>query len=484
MNKFKVYVKGYGKINEAEIEIVPAMMFIGDNNSGKSYLMQLIWGMISSYESIFKNTKHLDEYKNCHSLIETLIKESSENKQTKSYVLNTKTADLFIKYFNKSLDINKDNLVKEILNTDSVSINHLEIKDFNMNSIETMNVSIEQSNVTDNDRFNDDDNSPLYIKQLRVKIGGYGIGTVINTNWEDKELNSEMFIKEIILFIIKSILFKDIDIPFTRVNRKNLVFLPAARTGFMLAYKDISSVSIKKSQLYFEAENEAAEYRSPYPLSVTRFLEDITSLSDSGFNKSINYEDVVSLIENDIYHGNLEIENKNSNVFRYKEEGLDEAISLHLTSSMITELAPLLFYLKSNIQIKTLIIEEPEAHLHLKAQKKLIKALSLLRKKGINIWITTHSDTVSQEISNLIKLKKVELDDAVLKKLDYWGVEPIDKKDFRAYQFDVKCNDKNCNKTEVISLLVDDYGIEAKSFNNEINKQIELDDFIYGKYNL
>ncbi len=42
---WKLRVSGYGKIESAEIEMAPLTLFVGDNNSGKSYLMSLLWGI-------------------------------------------------------------------------------------------------------------------------------------------------------------------------------------------------------------------------------------------------------------------------------------------------------------------------------------------------------------------------------------------------------------------------------------------------------
>lgn len=41
---WKLKVWEYGKIKQAEIEVAPLTFFVGDNNSGKSYLMSLLWG--------------------------------------------------------------------------------------------------------------------------------------------------------------------------------------------------------------------------------------------------------------------------------------------------------------------------------------------------------------------------------------------------------------------------------------------------------
>lgn len=42
---WKLKVSKYGKIESAEIETAPLTLFVGDNNSGKSYLMSLMWGI-------------------------------------------------------------------------------------------------------------------------------------------------------------------------------------------------------------------------------------------------------------------------------------------------------------------------------------------------------------------------------------------------------------------------------------------------------
>ena len=41
-----LYVKNFGKIKEAEINISNYSIFVGNNNSGKTYMMQLIYGVM------------------------------------------------------------------------------------------------------------------------------------------------------------------------------------------------------------------------------------------------------------------------------------------------------------------------------------------------------------------------------------------------------------------------------------------------------
>ena len=60
--------------------------------------------------------------------------------------------------------------------------------------------------------------------------------------------------------------------------------------------------------------------------------------------------------------------------------------------------------LKSGINFKAMIIEEPEAHLHPELQQKMARLIINMMNLGIPVWITTHSDTILQHINNMMKL--------------------------------------------------------------------------------
>ena len=47
----KVGMKDFGPISEGEIELKPLTVFIGPNNSGKSYVAMLIYSIFNSYMS-------------------------------------------------------------------------------------------------------------------------------------------------------------------------------------------------------------------------------------------------------------------------------------------------------------------------------------------------------------------------------------------------------------------------------------------------
>ena len=85
--------------------------------------------------------------------------------------------------------------------------------------------------------------------------------------------------------------------------------------------------------------------------------------------------------------------------------GTEEDIRLTRASSMVSELAPIVLFLQGAIKIgDTLIIEEPEAHLHPAAQTQMAVTLGRLVRAGVRVLIvTTHSDWLLKEIGNLMR---------------------------------------------------------------------------------
>lgn len=76
---------------------------------------------------------------------------------------------------------------------------------------------------------------------------------------------------------------------------------------------------------------------------------------------------------------------------------------LHRTSSMVSELAPVVLLLRHVIHPgDVLVIEEPEAHLHPLSQVKLAGAIGRAIHAGVGVVMTTHSDYFLDEINNLI----------------------------------------------------------------------------------
>ena len=114
---------------------------------------------------------------------------------------------------------------------------------------------------------------------------------------------------------------------------------------------------------------------------------------------------VAEQLETDLLEGKIEVERPTpgaSPEFLYRPDQAEEALRMSHSSSMVSELAPLVLFLRGVIKRgDLLIIEEPESHLHPEAQTK-IKRL-LVWSKPVCVVITTHSNWLLKQIGNLIR---------------------------------------------------------------------------------
>ena len=74
-------------------------------------------------------------------------------------------------------------------------------------------------------------------------------------------------------------------------------------------------------------------------------------------------------------------------------------------SSMVSELAPVVLYLRYRVSPGSLlIIEEPESHLHPGMQAAFARELAKLVRSGVRIILTTHSEWFLEQLGNLLRL--------------------------------------------------------------------------------
>jgi hypothetical protein len=189
-------------------------------------------------------------------------------------------------------------------------------------------------------------------------------------------------------------------------------YLPADRTGVMHAHR------VVVGSLIGQAARAGFARDVPLPrLSgvLADFLQQLVELDTPKLSTMPKHstppsEPIAKHLEDEILQG--EIRTARSPVgypeFLYRPEGWKEDLSLLNTSSMVSELAPVVLYLRYVVRPgETLIIEEPESHLHPALQVEFTRQLAAVALSGVRVIITTHSEWVLEELANLVRLSEL-----------------------------------------------------------------------------
>ena len=181
-------------------------------------------------------------------------------------------------------------------------------------------------------------------------------------------------------------------------------YLPADRTGIMHAHRLLVR-SLLRSTSWAGIRRE-----EPLPVlsGVTAdFLDTLIALEDFQNSGSSTGIDLAVRLEKKMLAGSIETRFSPTGYpeFYYRPRGWDEDMPLMNTSSMVSELAPVVLYLRGIVGTgELLIIEEPESHLHPAMQVEFVRHLAAAVRAGIRVLITTHSEWVLEELANLVHL--------------------------------------------------------------------------------
>ena len=184
-------------------------------------------------------------------------------------------------------------------------------------------------------------------------------------------------------------------------------YLPADRTGVMHAHR------VVVSSLIGRASRAGLRRDAPLPVLsgvLADFLEQLIELGDIPRRRSNLNSTLAKRLEAEILGGAVRSERSETGYpsFYYRPDGWKGDLPLMNTSSMVSELAPAVLYLRHVVQRgDVLIIEEPESHLHPAMQVTFTRLLAAAVRSGIRIIVTTHSEWVLEALANLVRLSGV-----------------------------------------------------------------------------
>jgi len=474
-----IKIGNFGPISSGEINLKPLTILIGPNYSGKSYLAMLV-------NSIFKlQLNSNDLARNLGREYNINVSDSKGNSsmrlaELKSQIGNLKSNetiklsdpiiedfyDMIFDYiynvnlkeklnysFGSSLDeltqIGKDGFEIE-LNSNSVHVSITRRKN-NLRVINKrkMNVSFQirydESSITAARFFHkvDEDGKKLYTLI-------YNEGAIKTEGETTSKASRFNFLFYAIIFIL--VLELENNYPSISCH-----YLPAARSNLVQGYKPLLSNMAKDHQL--SVINPSKKNEIPFFSGVV--IDFISAINDFKIEKG-HFDALIKQIERGLIHGEIiteDLEKSANRQIYYKYLG--QNIPLHRASSAISELAPIILYIKYILKIgDILIIEEPEAHLHPENQRILAKFLVRLIRKGVILIITTHSDYLLKQINAFILLSKISPEKR-FKKYKYAKNDYITPEEVATYSF--ISDKKNGYKIENVEINWDE-GISQKEF--------------------
>ena len=183
-------------------------------------------------------------------------------------------------------------------------------------------------------------------------------------------------------------------------------YLPADRTGIMHAHRVVVSALVGSVPT---AGLRPAINVSPLSGILTDFLLQLIGLDSSLHEQRLPEDNFGKQIEDRVLNGSVVIDRNDAYPsFSYRPDGFRKNIPLSSSSSMVSELAPVVLYLRHIVQRgDVLIIEEPESHLHPEMQAAFACEISRLVRSGVRVLITTHSELILEQIGNLIRASEL-----------------------------------------------------------------------------
>lgn len=447
MNKITLHVENFGKIEKADIELSHFTIFMGDNNSGKSYIMTLIYGLLNlDFTFSYLINKNSDNYNNTVKFIENIIYNTKNSNTSYKTVIEKDNIILFENIINEFLENVKDEILIRNFNK-KIDIKKLSIK-LNKNNIYKFNTLMIKNFFTLNKNI--------------IEISPINLNSTFGYPIELDDVNA---FNKIIFFII------DLIISDTFLDRENLFnkvfYLPTSRTGFMLTYPAIISKALQST---FSTTDNITKNLLTKPC--LDFLVNLSTVSEQ--NKNDKFKNITDMIENDIIKGNISVDNKPSSNISYIPKGSKSKLPMYISSGVVTEIAPFLMFLKY-YNPNIIMMEEPEMCLHPELQWKFSRCLVNLINSGVPIFITTHSDIILNHINNMIKFKDSPYKKDFAEKFGYTEKDALDKNMVSAYQFNVIDG-----KTIVEPLECTENGFYADTFNKALQNILDETYFLDG----
>ncbi|MCQ1537751.1 AAA family ATPase [Methanocalculus taiwanensis] len=426
---FTLEIKNFGPITEGNIILKPLTIFIGPNQSGKSYASALIYSIYRTNSRIatqktpyysFDSRLTKNEKNKLYDVIDKFIDTNDPNvnkddfqhlckiafKRIHLKLINDEISRVFATQIERLKSINKRISYVRIDYGDFYEKINIRKGVFQLTELSDLNMKIAKAKGDDY----------TILEKFFVAVSD---SNVISKKSEKKDLERTLkylpYMYEMDQQFVKL---------FSRPRSRSSLYLPAARSGILQGHKALSA-SLNRLAPYAGMEQLSLPALSGV---ISDFINKLVFLKD----EKEELFDLSTDFERELIYGKISLKEKKeeSSYPEIQYTYLGEELPIHLCSSTVSELAPIFLSLKHWVGSGgLLIIEEPEAHLHPENQRIFAKLIVRLVRKNVRVLITTHSDYLLEQLNNYILLSKINenrrISEYMLDKEDYLKPDEI-----------------------------------------------------------
>ena len=427
----EVQVSDFGPIVDAKIELRPLTVFVGPSNTGKSYLAILIyalhrffggaWSTRRRFGGTFGMVHPTSTLKESRAVIDSIAEmtrpflDRRKSKSGGSIVLPPLVAD----EIRSGFDAGGDALGREIGRCFGIdeanalsrrgrrNVARVVLRRHISNDVSPVEHTLTLAAQRTEFRTNIPADTPIHVgarKTGQLDEYMHRIDYLRTIESERQRSRERTFFASRVIELLGDAILPNIVGPMDRPA----YYLPADRTGVMHAHSVVVSALIGSAP----TAGLRPATRTPVLSGVLAdFLEQLIEIDSPRTSRQRRRHDYGANIEEAILGGSIDVERSatiNYPRFTYRPDGWKSDLPLMNASSMVSELAPVVLYLRHMVEPgQVLIVEEPESHLHPAMQVKFTRQLSTLVNAGFRVLVTTHSEWLLEELANIVRRSKL-----------------------------------------------------------------------------
>lgn len=470
----KIILENLGVFKYAEYELSDLNIICGENNSGKTYAMYALYGFLD-----FWRKSQLLDYKQLFKI---------NNAEINKTIMDS--GILIIQ-----LDVSIDDINQSLANACERFYSGHQISNILTGQPQYFANTKFQLQITSNDSIKLLDK---YERRMQAPNGDQIFEIVkkpgenelvVSVLLEDKAKANFYNLHNLINVAIREIIFDPLlpEVFVACTERTGAVIFNDELDIQRNALQNLSDDILSNPNSLFDAV-----YKMKYPLPVRRNIDFIRKLKNVVKEESFLAKEcthILKFFDDEVVKGKYRLDEKSGLIwFVPRQKSLDRKVAkltLNEASSSVRALLDFSFYLHYLAKPgQLLMIDEPELNLHPENQRKVARILIMLAKIGIKIFVATHSDYIIKELNTLFMLSngedKERLSEIASKNGYDLSVESLNASQVRVYISEQKLiNVPGTEKKEKLQTLtlaeIDPfYGIEARSFDDTINKMNQL----------